>query len=293
MRIGITGASGFIGRAVAGHARRRGHEIIAFSRCPERHIRDAIETRRFTIAAPPDLSGCEAVIHLAGEPILGFWTAAKRRAIVESRVQGTRRIAEAIALMEEKPEVFVAASAIGFYGDAGDAILDERSPRGRGFLAETTAAWERESLAVEGVRVALVRTAVVLGRGGGALRAMVPVFRAGLGGVMGCGRQWMSWIHIEDLARLILFAVEDLDIRGPLNASAPWPVPHRDFVETLARVLRRPAVFRVPAFAVRFALRGLADELLESKRVVPAAATAAGFGFHFPELEPALRDLLA
>jgi uncharacterized protein (TIGR01777 family) len=293
MRIGITGASGFVGRAVAGHARRRGHEIIAFSRDPSKRVRDAVETRLFSLDAPPDLGECEAIIHLAGEPILGFWTANKRRAIVASRVQGTRRIVEAIAALDQKPEVLVAASAIGFYGNGGDSILDESAPQGGGFLAETTAAWEKESLAAtEVLRVVPVRIAVVLGRGGGALRVMEGVFRAGLGGVIGSGAQWMSWIHIEDLARLMVFAVEDLDVRGPINASAPWPVPHREFVKTLARIVRRPAWFGVPAFAVRTVLRGLADELLESKRVVPSAATDAGFDFKFPELEPALCDIL-
>jgi hypothetical protein len=293
MRIGITGATGFLGRAITRLAHQRGHEVIAFSRTPQRVIEWAVETRRFDLAEPPDLSGCEAVVHLAGEPILGLWTAEKKRAIVESRVQGTRRVVEAIERMVEKPEVFLSGSAIGFYGHRADDELTEESPQGTGFLAETTAAWEQEARSASIERVVCLRTGLVLGRGSGALRVMTPVFRCGLGGVIGSGRQWMSWIHLEDLARLALFCIEDMNVSGAVNACAPWPVPHRDFVATLARVLRRPAIFRAPEFAVRFALRGLAEELLESKRVLPAAALEFGFGFKFPELEPALRELLA
>jgi uncharacterized protein (TIGR01777 family) len=290
MIIGLTGATGFVGWAVRRYAHQRGHEIIAFTRTPEQVVDRTIETREFRLDVPPDFRGCEAVIHLAGEPILGLWTRAKRRAIVESRVRGTRRVAEGIAALAEKPEVLLSASAIGFYGDGGEAELTEKSPLGRGFLAETTDNWEHEAEQAP-ARVITLRIGIVLGREAGALKLMAPIFRAGLGGVLGGGRQWMSWIHYEDLARLILFAVEDLNVRGPVNATAPWPVRHAEFVRTLARVLKRPAFFRVPAFAVEFALRGLAAELLDSKRVLPAAAVAAGFGFKFPELDSALRDV--
>jgi uncharacterized protein len=292
MVIGITGATGFVGRHIIEHAHRRGHEVIAFSRTPERQIERAVETRGFSVEKTPDLTGCEAVIHLAGEQIAGLWTRRKRREIIESRVRGTRRVAEAIERMGARPEVLLSASAIGLYGDGGEQELSEGAPQGGSYLGEVVAMWEHEARQSKSDRVILLRTAVVLGREAGALKVMKPVFRAGFGGVIGSGRQWMSWIHIEDLARLALFAVEDLSVRGPLNASAPWPVRHGDFVRTLARLLARPAFFRVPAFAVRLALRGLADELLESKRVVPAAATEHGFGFKFSEVEPALRDLL-
>jgi uncharacterized protein len=292
MKIAVTGATGFVGRAVLKLAHQRGHEVIAFTRSPERTIEWAVEQRRFSLDEPLDLSGCDAVIHLAGEPILGLWTAKKKRAIVESRLEGTRRVVEAVAKLPQKPEVLVSASAIGWYGEAGDNQLTETSPQGPGFLAETCAAWEAEAMKSAADRVVVVRTSVVLGRGGGAIKAMTTSFRLGLGGVIGSGRQWMSWIHIEDQSRLLLFAVEDLNVRGVLNASAPWPVRHADFVKTLARVVHRPAFIRVPAFAVKLLLRGLSDEILESKRVLPAAALDYGFGFKFPELEPALRDLL-
>ena len=292
MRIALTGASGFLGRPIIVAAHLRGHETIAFSRNPARHVDGAVETCQFDFASPPDLRGCEAVIHLAGEPIAGLWTREKRHEIIASRVRGTRRIVEAIARAKEKPEVLVCASGIGYYADGGDAELREDSPRGDDFLGATCEAWEDEAIQARGVRVVRLRIAPVLGRGGGMLGAMLPIFRCCLGGPIGSGRQWMPWIHIEDLARLVLFAIEDLNVSGPVNACAPWPVRNADFTRTLARVLRRPAILPVPAWAVRFALRGLAGELLASKRVVPAAATAHGFGFRFPELEPALRDLL-
>jgi uncharacterized protein (TIGR01777 family) len=293
MKLAVTGATGFVGRAVLKLAHQRGHEVIAFTRSPDRPIEWAAEQRPFRLDESPDLHGCESVIHLAGEPILGFWTAKKMRTIFESRVEGTRRLVEAIAKLPEKPEAFVSASATGWYGDAGDTEITEASSRGMGFLANTCAAWEGEAMKAAADRVVAVRTSVVLGRNGGAIKAMAPIFRLGLGGVIGSGRQWMSWIHLEDHARLLLFAVEDMNVRGALNASSPWPVRHEDFVKALSRVVHRPAFFHVPAFAVRLLLRGLSAELLESKRVLPAAALDYGFGFKFPELEPALRDLLS
>jgi len=292
MVIGLTGATGFVGRAVLRLAHERGHEVIAFTRNPESPVDRAIETRKFSLDAKPDLTGCNAVVHLAGEPIAGIWTGTKRRRIVQSRVEGTRRVVEAIASMESKPEVFVSGSAVGYYGESGDGELTESSPPGAGFLAETVVAWEAEAAKAQAERTVFLRTAVVLGRGGGALRAMLPAFRAGLGAVMGSGSQWMPWIHLEDEARLILFAIENMDVTGALNASASWPIRQREFAETLGRALRRPVFLWAPAFALRLILRGLADEFLDSKRVLPAAALDHGFGFKYAELEPALRDLI-
>jgi len=290
MNIGITGATGFIGKTIIDLALRRGHEVIAFTRHPEKKI-PGCTMREFSLERPPDIAGCEAIVHLAGESVVGLWTTAKKRRIIESRVQGTRRIVEAIEASAQKPEVLVCGSAIGFYGDAGERELTEHAPQGTGFLADTVAAWEAEARQAEGVRTVMLRTSLVLGTGGGALQPMVPVFRAALGGRFGDGRQWMSWIHLEDEARLALFAVENLDLRGPVNASAPWPVRNAEFTATLARVVRRPAFFHVPAFALRV-LGEFSHELLDSKRVLPASALEHGFGFRFPELEPALKDLL-
>jgi uncharacterized protein len=291
MHIGLTGASGFIGGRIIDLALRRGHEIVAFTRDPRRAI-PGCEMRAFSLDAPPDIRGCEALIHLAGEPVVGLWTAAKKRRIVESRVLGTRRLVEAINAASEKPEVLLSGSAIGFYGDRGEEELTETAPAGTGFLAETSQAWEAEAQRASGVRVITLRTSIVLGKKSGALPLMALPFRLGLGGALGDGRQWMSWIHLDDLAQLALFAIENLDLHGPLNGSAPWPARNADFTTTLAQTLHRPAFLRVPAFALRAALGGFSHELLDSKRVLPATALDHGFRFQFPELAPALANLL-
>ena len=294
MQLALTGATGFVGRHVIRLAVRRGYEVVAFTRDPLRPVHDCIETRKFTTAEPPDLTGCNAVIHLAGENVGGLWTRGKMRRIRDSRILGTQRIAAAIRASSHPPDVFVCASAIGFYGDSGDAEITEDSPPGTGFLAETCRAWETEALAAEPIcRTVRTRIGLVLGKGGGALRMMLPIFRLGLGAKMGSGRQWLSWIHVGDLAALLLFAVENLDVRGALNAAAPWPVRNAEFTSTLARSLHRPAFLTVPAFALRLLLREFSRELLDSKRVLPAAATAHGFGFQFPQLAAALTDLAA
>jgi len=290
MNIGITGASGLIGRKITDLALRRGHEVTAFSRSPSRRL-PGCTMRAFGEGTSPDLSGCEAVIHLAGESVIGLWTPAKKRRITESRVIGTRAVAEAIEAMDSPPEAFICGSAIGFYGDSGDAELTESSPSGNGFLADTTRAWEAESLRVTRSRVVQLRTGIALAREGGALKVMAAVFRLGLGGQLGPGTQWMSWIHLEDLARLFLFAAENMEIRGPLNGTAPWPTRNRDFARALATKLRRPALFRVPSLALRV-LGDFSHELLDSKKVLPAAACAHGFPFEHPELEAALGNLL-
>jgi uncharacterized protein (TIGR01777 family) len=290
MHLALTGASGFLGGKVIDLAIRRGHEIIAFSRTPERAI-PGCTMRKFSLDAPLDLSGCEAIINLAGEPVAGLWTAAKKRRIVESRVLGTRRVVEAIAAASPKPEVLVNASGIGFYGERGEEELTENLPPGQGFFPETVQAWEAEAMKARDVRVVIMRTAVVLGRKG-ALPLMALPFRFGLGAKLGNGRQWMPWIHVEDWARLALFAVENLDLQGPMNAAAPWPVRNADFTRSLARHLRRPAFLRAPAFALRTVLREFSCELLESKRVLPGVACDHGFGFHFPDLDAALKNLV-
>ena len=294
MQLALTGATGFVGRHVIRLAVRRGYEVVAFTREPSQPVHDCIETRKFTTGEPPDLRGCNAVIHLAGENVAGLWTRGKMRRIRDSRILGTRRIAEAIRTAAQPPDVFVSASAIGFYGDSGEAEITENSPHGAGFLADTCRAWEAEALAAEPIcRTVRTRIGLVMGKGGGALRMMLPIFRLGLGARLGSGRQWLSWIHVEDLARLLLFAVENLDVRGALNATAPWPVRNAEFTAALARSLRRPAFLAVPAFALRLLLREFSRELLDSKRVLPAAATAQGFGFHFSQIAPALADIVA
>jgi uncharacterized protein (TIGR01777 family) len=291
MKIGITGAGGLIGRHVAALARERGHEVIGFTRDPEGR---GPGWRHFSTSEPPDLKGCDAILNLAGESVIGLWTPGKRRKIRESRVLATRRIVEAMQSAAVPPRVLVNGSAIGFYGDTGDRAVDEQSPRGSGFLADVCEAWEAEALRAResGARVALLRTGVVFSTEGGALAAMLPAFRLGLGGRLGSGGQWIAWIHIADEAALALEAIENETIHGPVNATAPNPVTNAEFTKTLAATLHRPSIFGVPAFALRAALDGFASELLESRRILPAAAMAAGFQFQYPSLPDALRQLL-
>ena len=288
MNLGITGATGFVGKVLIQAAIRRGFEVIAFTRDPSKPVGGCVETRRFSLDGVPDFSGCEAIVHLAGESVSGLWTAAKKSRIRESRVLGAQRVVQGIRAAKEPPEVVVAASAIGFYGNRGETQLDEQSPRGAGFLADVCADTEAEIASAEPLcRVVRARIALVLGEGG-ALGAMRPIFKLGLGGPLGDGQQWMSWIHVEDAAALLLFAVLNLDVHGALNVAAPWPVRNVDFTKQFARSLRRPALIRVPAFAMRLVLREFADELLGARRVVPAVATEHGFGFQFPELTEAV-----
>lgn len=290
MNIGITGASGLIGRKITDLALRRGHEVIAFSRTPSRSL-PGCTMRAFDGVTPPDLSGCEAVIHLAGESVIGLWTPAKKRRITESRVLGTRAIAAAIQAMPSPPEALVCGSAIGFYGDSGDTELTETSPSGTGFLSQTTRAWEAEARKVTRCRVVLLRTGIALAKEGGALRVISTIFRMGLGGRLGPGTQWMSWIHVNDLARLFLFATENLELSGPVNGTAPWPVRNLEFTKTLASKLRRPTLFTVPAIALHL-LGDFSHEMLDSKKVLPAEACNHGFPFEYPELKAAFENLL-
>jgi hypothetical protein len=292
MHIGITGASGFLGIKIVDLALSRGHEVIAFSRSPDRAI-PGCTMRKFSLETPPDISGCDALIHLAAESPMGVWTPSKKRRIRDSRVLGTRRVVEAIASAPTKPEVLVNASAVGFYGARGEEELTEGLPPGHGFLAETVQVWEAEAMQAPDTRVVLLRTALVLGPKGGALPVMALPFRVGLGAQLGDGRQWMPWIHRDDHARLALFAVENLDLHGPVNAAAPWPVRNADFTRLLAQRLHRPAFFRVPAFLLRTVLGDFSHEILDSKRVLPGVACDHGFGFQFPDMEAALKNLLS
>lgn len=285
MKIGITGVTGFIGTRIKQLA--RAHQLIGFSRHPEHPIDGCVETRLF--GPGMDVSGCEALIHLAGESIMGLWTSEKRRRIRQSRVEGTRRVVASILAAPVAPRVLVSASGIGFYGDAGEQELTEDSPQGTGFLAELAHDWEAEALRAReaGVRVVLLRSGIVLGQEAGALKTMLPVFKAGLGATLGNGRQWMSWIHAEDEAALALFAVENQTISGPLNATAPGAVRNTEFTQALAQHLGRPAFLKVPAFALKLALGDFSSELLGSKRVLPQKALEAGFTFRRPQLKDA------
>jgi uncharacterized protein (TIGR01777 family) len=297
-RVMVTGATGLVGRRLVPAILDAGLRVRAVTRAPGRGAakldpRAEVSAWDGLALAPGALDGVAGVVHLAGEPIAGgLPTAARLRRIRASRIDSTRRLVEAIAARpaDARPEVLVCASAVGIYGARGEEPLDESAPPGSGFLAELCADWEAEAAKVEaaGVRRVSLRFGVVLAREGGALPLMARPFRLGLGGKLGDGRQWSPWIHVADAAALTLHALREPRLRGPVNAVAPQAVRNADLTRALARRLRRPAVLRVPAFALRALLGEIAVELLGSKRVVPRAAEAAGFRFARPELESAL-----
>jgi uncharacterized protein (TIGR01777 family) len=297
MNITISGASGFIGRRLLKSLAKAGHSLHVLSRHAGTNLPAGVRISTWDpLKGPPpaeSLREADAIIHLAGEPVAQRWTAQAKRRIRESRVAGTRNLVEALVTLTQRPEALICAAAIGYYGSRGDEVLTESSAPGSGFLPEVCVAWEREAQAAEalGVRVVRVRMGLVLDAGGGALQRMLPPFRMGVGGRLGNGRQWMSWIHLEDLAALFQFAVES-QVRGPLNGVAPNPVTNSDFTRELARALGRPAVFPVPGFALRLLFGEMADVLLDSQRVAPGAPEAAGFRFRFPQLAQALAGLL-
>ncbi len=242
------------------------------------------------------LEGLDAVVHLAGDPIAaGRWTPEKKASIRDSRVKGTRFLCESLARTDHPPQLLVCASAIGIYGNRGETILTEESPPGTGFLAEVGQEWERacEPALLKGCRVVNLRFGIVLSPRGGALKMMLPPFRLGLGGRLGTGKQWMSWVALADVVQAVEHALNTESLQGPVNVVSPNPVTNSEFTSILGRVLRRPAAFPVPAFAARLAFGELADEaLLASTRVEPKRLKLSGFRFKHPELEPALCDLL-
>ncbi|ABG03693.1 conserved hypothetical protein [Rubrobacter xylanophilus DSM 9941] len=295
MRVLVSGASGLIGRALRRKLEGEGHAVVALSRSrpsSEDTVRWDPERGSVDLAR---LEGHDAVVHLAGESIMGRWTRQKKARILESRVRGTRLLAESLGRLREPPRVMVSASASGYYGDRGDGVLTEESGPGGGFLSRVCREWERaaEPARRAGVRVAHPRFGIVLSREGGALAAMLPAFRLGIGGRVGSGRQWWSWVHVEDAAGALLHIVEAGGLEGPVNVCAPNPVRSGEFVRTLARVLGRPALFPLPAVVARAALGEMADELLlASARMEPARLRETGYVFRHPGLEGALRDLL-
>lgn len=282
-----------IGTALVAHLRARGHTVRRLVRSTREMQPD--DVRWDPMAAALDarvLDGCDAIVHLAGAPIALRWTDERKRAIRESRVRGTSLIASAVASMAVKPTVVLSGSAIGYYGDRGDEPLDEQSASGADFLSRTAREWEGAAapIANAGVRLVLLRTGIVLSSHGGALAKMLPPFKLGLGGPMGNGRQWMSWISLHDHLRAMEHALHTDALHGPVNLVAPNPVPNADFAATLGRVLSRPAMIPVPRFALELAFGEMADAtILASQRVQPRALLDSHFAFEHAHLEQALR----
>jgi uncharacterized protein len=290
----VSGASGLIGSALLPPLQSSGYEVTHLVRGAASGKGDVAWDPTRSLA-PKSVSGFDAVIHLAGESIVGRWTDAKKQRVRESRVQGTRNLAEALAAAPQAPRVFISASAIGYYGDRGEETLREESSSGSGFLPEVCREWEAaaEPATKAGIRTAQMRFGVVLSASGGALRKMLPPFRMGVGGNIGSGRQWMSWIDIDDVVGAIQQAMKRDTLHGPANVVGPNPVRNAEFTKTLASVLSRPAIFPMPAFAARLVFGQMADELLlASQRVEPAKLLSTGYVFQKPELRSALENIL-
>jgi len=298
VNVTVTGASGFIGTLLVRRLLETGHSVHVLGRRLSAGLPPEVqfsEWQTMDVEPPAEsLASADAIVHLAGEPVAQRWTADARRRIRDSRVNGTRNLVQALSKLSSRPGVLVSVSAIGYYGPHGDEILTETAPPGADFLANLSVQWEQAALAAEalGIRVVLPRIGMVLGKGG-ALARMLPPFRFGLGGRMGSGKQWMSWIHVQDLINLILFALTNAGLRGPVNATAPHPVTNTEFTRVLAAALHRPVIFFVPGIALRLALGEMATMVLTGQRVIPGAAQAAGFRFQYPDLAPAMADLLA
>jgi uncharacterized protein (TIGR01777 family) len=291
--VAITGASGLIGRALLARLRLNGTRVRRLVRAPDPDSPDDIVWDPMRgVLDPRDLEGVESVIHLAGEPIAQRWTGTRREAIRESRVRGTELLARALAALDRKPSVLLSGSAVGFYGDRGDEAVDEESPPGTDFLAGVAREWEQATGAAKdaGIRVVLLRTGIVLSPHGGALERLLPPFRLGVGGPIGSGRQWMSWIALDDHLRAMEHAIATTGLHGPVNVVAPNAVTNAEFAATLGRVLGRPALVTVPSFALELLYGEMARAtILAGQRVLPKALLRNGFHFDYPTLEEALR----
>ena len=294
MRILVSGSSGPIGAALLRSLRADGFAVTRLVRAAAAG-NDQIVWDPSRPLSPDVVSGFDAVIHLAGETIVGRWTEAKKRRIRDSRIQGTGHLAEAAGKAPQRPRVFISASAVGFYGDRGDEILREDSPSGQGFAAEICRQWEAaaQPAAAAGIRTAQLRFGVVMSGEGGALPKMLPPFRMGLGGRLGNGRQWWSWVAVDDVVGAIRHVLSQDSLQGPVNTVSPNPVSNTEFTKTLASVIKRPALFPMPAFAVHLVFGEMGEELfLASQRVEPAKLIASGYQFQHPDLKKTLEDIL-
>ena len=297
MRILISGASGLIGRALTKRLRSAGDSVQTLvRRNPEKAEGEVGWDPDAGVLDASRLDGLDAVVHLAGKPIASRWTEENKRAIRDSRVRGTKLLAEVVARLPRQPRVFVSASAIGFYGPRGDEPLDETSVPGTGFLADVCQEWEAAATPARngGIRTVHLRTGLVLSRAGGMLAQVLLPFKMGAGGVVGTGRQWLSWISLADATAAIQHAIATAELSGPVNLTAPQPVPNAEFVRTLGKLLGRPTLIPLPAFAVKMLFGEMGDELLLSgQRVLPKKLLASGFQFAHSDLDSALRWALA
>jgi uncharacterized protein (TIGR01777 family) len=300
VKVAVTGATGLIGRALVRALTERGDEVTALSRSPERAAESlGVQAAGWPdpLSAPPQadaLAGRDAVVHLAGEPIAQRWSAEAKQAIRDSRVLGTRNLVAGLAEVGEgeRPATLVSQSATGYYGAHGDERLDESARAGGDFLAQVATAWEAEARGAEelGIRVALTRTGVILAEGGGALEKMLPPFKLGVGGPVAGGRQYVPWVHLDDVVGALLFCLDEPAARGPVNVTAPEPVTNKELSRALGKVLGRPAFAPVPALAVNLLYGEMAMVVTEGQRAVPARLEELGYGFRRADLEEALRD---
>jgi len=302
MRVVVLGATGFIGRALVGALTGRGDDVLVLSRRPHlaaRRFGGNVQATQWSPEYDPgwgeQIEGYDAVVNLAGEPLLGRrWSRRQKDLILKSRIDSAAGLIKAIRRADHRPGALISASAVGYYGRRGDEELAENSPPGDDFLAEVCRAWEKEveDDDTESVRTVRIRIGMVLGRGGGALPRLVVPFRFYMGGRFGSGRQWVSWIHLKDLIGIILWALDNPQVEGPLNGTSPQPVNNREFTQTLGRVLNRPAAVPIPGFILRLALGEAADVLLEGQRAVPKRVMELGYSFHYPSLAGALQEIL-
>jgi uncharacterized protein (TIGR01777 family) len=294
MKVLVTGARGLIGSALVPRLEAGGHEVVRLTRSQQRGSGEYHWDPAAGTIDEGALEGLDAVVHLAGESVAGRWTKSKKRRIRESRVKGTGLVSERIAGREDRPAVLVCASAIGIYGDRGEEPITERSTPGTGFLAEVVREWEGATAPASetGIRVVNLRFGIVQSADGGALATMLPIFRLGLGGRLGSGRQYVSWVAIDDVVGTIQHALTADSLSGPVNVVAPAPVTNAEYARTLGRVLGRPALVPAPGFTVRLVLGEFAQEVLGGQRVVPERLGGSGYAFRCAELEPALRHVL-
>jgi uncharacterized protein (TIGR01777 family) len=299
MRILITGATGFVGRHLSRFLLDAGHEIVATGTSKDHPLSgqplfDYVSADT-TQSGPwqAQVGNVAAVINLTGRTIFHRWTKSYKQQIIDSRVLTTRHLVD--ALPKDKTTIFLSASAVGYYGNGGDAVLPEDAPAGTDFLAGVSVNWEKEALraAASKHRVVIMRFGVVLGANGGALAQMIPAYRKFAGGPLGSGRQWFSWIHIDDLKAAVAFSLATDALQGPVNFCAPGVVTSRDFARALGKALHRPAIMKVPTFALRMAMGEMGSVLLNSQRVVPTRLQEAGFAFQYPQIDGALQNILS